>query len=68
VGAGDTLRPAVLNLMSMWCVRLPLAFWLARDYGLQGVWTAMAIELTLRGLLFLVRIWRGHWMKKLSVS
>ena len=68
VGAGDTLRPAVLNLMSMWCVRLTLAFWLARDYGLQGVWTAMAIELTLRGLLFLVRIWRGHWMKKLSVS
>jgi len=54
--------------MSMWCVRLTLAFWLARDYGLQGVWTAMAIELTLRGLLFLVRIWRGHWMKKLSVS
>ncbi len=68
VGAGDTLRPAVLNLASMWCVRLTLAFWLARDYGLQGVWTAMAIELTLRGLLFLVRIWRGHWMKKLSVS
>ena len=50
VGAGDTLKPAVINLMSMWCVRLTLAGLLARDYGLQGVWTAMAIELTFRGV------------------
>jgi putative MATE family efflux protein len=64
VGAGDTLRPAVLNLFSMWCVRLTLAALLARDYGLKGVWIAMAIELTCRGTLFLIRIWRGQWMKK----
>lgn len=64
VGAGDTLKPAVINLMSMWCVRLTLAGLLARDYGLQGVWTAMAIELTFRGMLFLIRLMRGKWMKK----
>ena len=64
VGAGDTLKPAVINLMSMWCVRLTLAGLLARDYGLQGVWTAMAIELTFRGVLFLIRLLRGKWMKK----
>lgn len=64
VGAGDTLKPAIINLMSMWCVRLTLAGLLARDYGLQGVWTAMAIELTFRGVLFLIRLLRGKWMKK----
>lgn len=63
VGAGDTLRPATLNLVSMWCVRLTLAALLARDYGLTGVWTAMAIELTFRGALFLTRLWRGKWMR-----
>ena len=63
VGAGDTLRPAAINLASMWCVRLTLAALLATNYGLQGVWTAMAIELTVRGLLFLIRIARGSWMK-----
>lgn len=62
VGAGDTLRPACINLASMWCVRLTLAAWLAQHYGLQGVWTAMAIELTARGILFLIRIARGKWM------
>ena len=66
VGAGDTLRPAIMNLISMWCVRLTLAAWLARDYGLKGVWTAMAIELTFRGSLFLYRLFRGNWLKGLA--
>ena len=63
VGAGDTLRPALINLCSMWFVRLSLAAWLAKDYGLKGVWTAMAIELTFRGILFLTRLFHGRWVK-----
>lgn len=65
VGAGDTLRPAMMSLMSMWGVRLTLAWWLARSYGLMGVWTAMAIELTIRGIIFLLRLWKGNWNRKL---
>ncbi|MBR6963051.1 MAG: MATE family efflux transporter [Prevotella sp.] len=63
VGAGDTLKPAVMNLCSMWLVRLTLAAMLAKDYGLRGVWTAMAIELTFRGLMFLWRLFHGRWEK-----
>ena len=63
VGAGDTLRPAVMNLCSMWFVRLTLAALLAREYGLRGVWVAMAIELSFRGLLFLARLFSGKWEK-----
>lgn len=62
VGAGDTLRPAMINLGSMWIVRLTLAALLAGAYGLPGVWTAMAIELTFRGCMFLVRLFRGKWL------
>ena len=65
IGAADTLKPAIMSLTSMWCVRLTLAAYLACDYGLRGVWTAMAIELTFRGLLFLTRLFRGRWMKKI---
>lgn len=64
VGAGNTLKPAMMNLISMWAVRLTLAAWLAKDYGLPGVWTAMAIELTFRGVIFLVRLLKGKWMDK----
>lgn len=58
VGAGDTLKPAIMNLTSMWVVRLTLAALLAPTYGLTGVWTAMAVELTFRGTIFLVRLFR----------
>ena len=63
IGAADTLKPAIMSLTSMWAVRLTLAATLAPRYGLRGVWTAMAIELTFRGLIFLVRLFRGSWMK-----
>ncbi len=65
VGAGDTLRPAIMSLMSMWGVRLTLAYWLSKSYGLRGVWIAMAVELTFRGILFLARLWKGNWNKRL---
>ena len=68
VGAGDTLIPAVMSLCSMWLVRLTLAASLAPKYGLKGVWTAMAIELTLRGIIFLVRLFKGGWSEKLKVK
>ena len=68
VGAGDTLKPAIMSLLSMWGVRLTLAALLATTYGLSGVWVAMAIELTLRGFIFLIRQLRGRWMKKILVN
>ncbi|MBQ9178020.1 MAG: MATE family efflux transporter [Prevotella sp.] len=66
VGAGDTLRPALINLSCMWFVRLTLAAILAKDYGLPGVWTAMAVELSFRGMLFLIRLYRGKWIKNID--
>ena len=66
VGAGDTMRPAIMSLLSMWGVRLTLAALLATTYGLPGVWTAMAIELTFRGGIFLARLFQGGWMKEMK--
>ena len=54
-GAGDTLVPSILNLISIWGVRLTLALLLVGRWGLHGVWTAMCIELCVRGLLLLFR-------------
>lgn len=62
-GAGDTLVPSIMGLVSMWAVRLPLAAFLTPSMGLRGVWTAMRIELTFRGILFLIRLAGRKWMK-----
>ena len=66
-GAGDTLRPSAMNLFSMWCVRIGLAAILVPRMGLAGFWTAMAIELCFRGVIFLIRLYRGSWMKKAMI-
>ena len=63
MGLGDTLVPCIMNLGTIWLVRIPLAYVLAQTMGLKGVWLAMAIELTVRGLIFLVRL----KMKKIKV-
>ena len=63
-GAGDSTGCFVLNLFSMWGVRLTLAFLLAPRLGLVGVWAAMCIELCIRGALFLIRLARGKWLDK----
>ncbi|HBF05972.1 MAG TPA: MATE family efflux transporter [Prevotella sp.] len=68
VGAGDTKKPAIINLSTMWLVRLTLAYGLSKSYGLEGVWIAMATELTFRGILFLTRLFRGAWMKSFQVK
>ena len=68
IGAGDTMIPAIMSLTSMWAVRLTLAATLAPKYGLKGVWTAMAIELTFRGSIFLTRLFKGCWADKYSVK
>ncbi len=57
VGAGDTLVPCVMNLASMWLVRLSLSALLVGTMGLAGVWLAMCLELCFRGAIFLVRLY-----------
>lgn len=61
-GKGDTLWPAILNLVSVWCVRIPLAMILFGQYGVVGAWISMAVELNVRGLLFLWRM-KSSWKK-----
>ena len=64
IGAADTLKPSIMTLASMWGVRLTLAALMAPRYGLRGVWMAMAVELTFRGMLFLARLFHSKWQTK----
>ena len=58
VGAAKTIAPSMMNLISMWGVRITLAAMLAPSMGLRGVWLAMCLELTFRGVIFLVKLAR----------
>lgn len=67
VGSGKTLIPSLMNLGSIWIVRLTLALLLAPSIGLQGVWIAMCIELCWRGAAFLFRL-RGRSWSNISME
>jgi len=68
-GAGDTRGAMWVIVISMWIIRLPLAYILAvtLDYGAVSVWIAMIISMICQGLLMTVRFQRGRW-KTLQVE
>ena len=63
-GARDVRCPMLISLGSMWGLRVVLApiFVFVLDWGLSGVWAAMAVDLTARGVLCVLRWRRGRWL------
>jgi MATE family multidrug resistance protein len=68
-GAGDTRGNMWVIVISMWLIRLPLAFLLALvlGYGAVGVWLAMITSMTVQGTLMARRFHQGRW-KHLQVE
>ena len=63
-GAGETKIPAVLTFVSMWLIRIPLAWWLALSpagYGAAGGWIAMSATTIVGGLLTTAYFKWGSW-------
>lgn len=67
-GTGDTLVPGIMNLCSIWCVRILLALILVDSYGLHGMWIAMTVELCVRGLLMLWRQCTSNYYGKKAAA
>jgi putative MATE family efflux protein len=62
-GAGDTRFPMIISGGSIWLIRLPLAYLFAIvfGWGLLGAWGALALDLSLRGVLNFLRFRSGRW-------
>jgi Na+-driven multidrug efflux pump len=62
-GAGDTRYAMLVTGCSAWGIRVPLAvlFTAVFGWGLPGAWTAMSLDLTVRGTLAFLRFRRGRW-------
>lgn len=66
VGMGRTIIPSMVNMSSIWGIRIVLAAFLVPEFGLFGVWTAMCIELCVRGTVFLILLWFIPGMYKIK--
>ena len=65
-GAGDTLSPMVINLISLGLIQVPLAYLLSRLAGLNadGIWLALTLSWILQAALMGLRFRQGHWKLK----
>ena len=61
-GAGDSRGPFIINLCSMWGIRVLSVVLFTHSYGVIGVWVSMTCELVFRGIVFLIRLLRGRWL------
>lgn len=64
-GAGDTVMTMIISIVSLWGIRIPAAYYLARykQLGSSGIWTAMTISSTLSSILSLMYYFTGRWKK-----
>lgn len=64
-GAGDTRYPMITTFIGVWFLRLLFGYILGVlfNMGINGVWTAMTVDLAIRSILYSVRYKRGNWQK-----
>jgi putative MATE family efflux protein len=67
-GAGDTLFPMFISLLSLWLIRIPLAWLLSDKIGSVGIWWSIPAG-WLIGLVLSYFYYRtGHWKRKAVVN
>ena len=63
-GAGHTMTTMMISLVSLWVIRVPLAWIMSRtNLGLTGVWISMPISFALALAISLSYYYSGKWKK-----
>jgi len=62
-GAGATIPPMVITIITLWVIQIPLAYFLTRftEMGLRGAWVAMALAHVIQAFLIFVVFIQGKW-------
>lgn len=67
-GAGDTLIPMFISLFSLWIIRIPIAWYLSKDYGPSGIWWSIPLAwffgMTLTYIYYLTGKWKTKGVNK----
>ena len=67
-GAGDTLIPNVHNIISLWIIRIPAAYFLSDKIGSDGIWWSIPMGWVI-GMSFSYIYYRtGRWKTKAVIN
>lgn len=67
-GAGDTIIPMIFTLISLWVIRIPVAYFLSDAIGVDGIWWASPIGWFTGMLGLIIYYSTGNWKKKVVVK
>lgn len=67
-GAGDTIAPMIFTLISLWVIRIPVAYFLSDIIGIDGVWWASPIGWFTGMTGLVIYYYTGRWKKKVVVK
>ena len=67
-GAGDTLIPMFFSLLSLWIIRIPMAWFLSGKIGATGIWWAIPAGWLVGLALSYFYYKSGRWKKKTVVK
>jgi putative MATE family efflux protein len=65
-GIGDTMIPLLTNIVTMWGVQVPLAYFLPRvtNLGVYGVRWGIVIAIAMRSVIYSIYFKMGRWKRK----
>jgi putative MATE family efflux protein len=67
-GAGDTMIPMFFSLLSLWIIRIPMAWYLSGKIGAAGIWWAIPAGWMIGLVLSFTYYKSGRWKKKAVVK
>jgi putative MATE family efflux protein len=59
--AGKVWPPLIILAVSMYMVRIPVAYWLASKWGVRGLWWSFPLSAASASLMMIVYYARGNW-------
>jgi len=67
-GAGEAIFPMIASILSLWLVRLPVAYLLSPTLGSNGIWWAIPIAWTFGFIITFLYFKSGKWKNKAVVK
>lgn len=67
-GAGEAIFPMIASILSLWLVRLPVAYLLSPSLGSNGIWWAIPIAWTFGFIITSLYFKSGKWKNKAVVK
>jgi len=67
-GAGATLIPMFITLFTLWIIRVPIAVFLSKKIGVNGIWWAIPLAWTIGLICSYIYYKSGKWKSKVIIK